>query len=75
MSAAVVQPQSEDELLELVPLANAEGIPLVPRGMATSGYGGVLPVNGGVVVDFYRMRRILEIDSKNLTATVEPGLI
>ena len=55
-------------------LANAEKIPLVPRGVATSEYGGVLPVNCGVVVDFYRMRRILEIDSNNLTATVEPGL-
>jgi FAD/FMN-containing dehydrogenase len=43
--------------------------------MATSGYGEVLPVDGGVVVDFYRMRRILEIGSRNLTATVEPGLI
>jgi Fe-S oxidoreductase/FAD/FMN-containing dehydrogenase len=75
MPGAVVQPQNEEELLELVRLANVEKVPLVPRGMATSGYGGVLPVRGGLVVDLRRMDRILEIDGDSLTATVETGVI
>jgi Fe-S oxidoreductase/FAD/FMN-containing dehydrogenase len=75
MPAAVVQPQDEEELLELLRLANAQEVPLVPRGMATSGYGGVLPVRGGLVVDLRRMQRILEIDADSLTATVESGVI
>jgi Fe-S oxidoreductase/FAD/FMN-containing dehydrogenase len=75
MPAAVVRPHSEEELLQLVRLSNAEKIPLVPRGMATSGYGGVLPTKGGLVVDFFDMNHILEIDSDSLTATVEPGVI
>ncbi len=75
LADAVVQPQSEEEIIELVRWASNERIPLVPRGMATSGYGGVLPIKGGIVVDFYRMRRVLKIDRENLTATTQPGII
>ena len=71
---AVVQPADEAELVELVTWACGRGIPLTPRGRATSGYGGVLPVKRGLVVDFYRMRRVLEIDVGGPTATVEPGI-
>jgi FAD/FMN-containing dehydrogenase len=53
--AAVVQPADGAELVELVKWAGREGVPLTPRGKATSGYGGVIPVRQGVVVDFYRM--------------------
>lgn len=72
---AVVQPITEHELVELVLLANQEAINLIPRGKATSGYGGVLPVDGGVVVEFNRMNKILDIDPVNRTATVEPGVV
>jgi Fe-S oxidoreductase/FAD/FMN-containing dehydrogenase len=75
MPAAVVRPRSEAELLDLVRAANAENTPLVPRGMATSGYGGVLPIKGGLVVDFFDMHGVLEIDKDKLTVTVEPGVI
>lgn len=72
---AVVQPQNEQELIELVKWANQNKIPLTPRGKASSGYGGVLPVKNGIVVDFYRMNSILEVDPENMTVTVEPGII
>jgi Fe-S oxidoreductase/FAD/FMN-containing dehydrogenase len=72
---AVVQPESEEEVVHLVRWARKEGIVLTPRGKASSGYGGVIPVKGGVVVDFYRMKRILEIDPDELTATVEAGTV
>ena len=49
---AVVQPVSEDELVELVKWANQNGIKLTPRGKASSGYGGVVPIKQGIVVDF-----------------------
>ncbi len=48
----------------LVRWAAAETVPLVPRGKATSGYGGVLAVKGGVVVDFHRMNRVLAVDAE-----------
>jgi len=72
---AVVQPQSEEDLLALVRWASERGVPLTPRGKASSGYGGVLPVKKGVVVDFYRMSRILGVDADALTATVQAGVI
>ncbi len=72
---AVVQPQNEEELIDLVKWANQKRIFLTPRGKASSGYGGVLPVRNGIVVDFYWMNRILDIDSESMTVTVEPGII
>ena len=71
---AVVQPQDEAQLVELVLWAAENRIPLTPRGKASSGYGGVIPVKKGVVVDFYWMKDVLEIDADALTATVEAGI-
>ena len=71
---AVVQPESEVELVELARKARACHVPLVPRGRATSGYGGAVPVKAGVVVDFYRMSGVLAVDADRLEATVQPGI-
>ncbi len=75
MPAGVVRPHTEGELQELVRLANDNAIPLVPRGMGTSGYGGALPIKGGLVVDFFDMHDILDIDPSGLKVSVEPGVI
>jgi len=72
--AAVVQPASEEELVALVRWAQEKSMALTPRGKATSGYGGVLPVKGGLVVDFFHLSKLLEIDTKNLIARVQPGI-
>ncbi len=71
---AAVQPTSAEEIRNLFKFANAEKIPLVPRGAGTSGYGGALPRKGGIVVDMRRMDKILSIDKEHLTAVVEPGI-
>ncbi len=71
---AVVQPTSEEQLVELVRWASGRGLPLTPRGKGSSGYGGAIPVKKGLVVDFYRMRAVAAIDREALTATVEPGI-
>jgi FAD/FMN-containing dehydrogenase len=47
--AGIVKPENESKIVDLVKFA--ANIPLVPRGAATSGYGGVLPIWGGIVVD------------------------
>ncbi|MBC7249212.1 MAG: FAD-binding oxidoreductase [Anaerolineae bacterium] len=72
---AVVQPKSEEEIIRLVNLAREHCTPLVPRGKATSGYGGVIPVEGGIIVDFWRMREVLTIDEAGMTVTVQPGIV
>jgi Fe-S oxidoreductase/FAD/FMN-containing dehydrogenase len=71
---AVVQPASEEELVALVRWAQKNRIALTPRGRASSGYGGVLPVKGGLVVDFFHLSKLLEIDTKTRTARVQPGI-
>lgn len=75
LADAVVQPVSEDEVVALVRWAAQEGVALIPRGKATSGYGGVLPVKGGVVVDFFRLSKLLSVDKAASTATLQPGIV
>ncbi|KPJ60761.1 MAG: Fe-S oxidoreductase [Latescibacteria bacterium DG_63] len=71
---AVVRPESEEELTDLVRWAYEQDIPLTPRGKASSGYGGVIPVKQGIVVDLYDLKEVLAVDRDGLTATVEPGI-
>ena len=60
--------------MALVRWAQENRIALTPRGRASSGYGGVLPVKGGLVVDFFHLSKLLEIDTKTRTARVQPGI-
>jgi Fe-S oxidoreductase/FAD/FMN-containing dehydrogenase len=75
LPAGVVQPLSEEQVVQLVAFSRTHGIPLVPRGKSTSGYGGVLPVKGGLVVDFAWMNQVLTVDAAALTVTVQPGVV
>ncbi len=71
---AVVRPGSTGEVAAIVRAAAADGVPLTPRGSGTGLSGACTPVAGGVVVSFERMNRIIEIDTDNHVAVVEPGL-
>ncbi len=71
----VVQPTTEEELVELVRWAAQNHVPLTPRGKASSGYGGAIPIKKGLVVDFYHMKRVIHIDPQAQTATVEAGIV
>ncbi len=75
LADAVVQPKDEQELVDLVRWAAQERIPLIPRGKATSGYGGILPLKGGLIVDLWRMRAILSVNPERQTVTVQPGIV
>lgn len=72
---AVVFPQTTDEVCRIVAFASTEQIPVTPRGGGTGLSGGCVPVHGGIVMSFEKMNRIIEIDTDNLVATVEPGVI
>jgi glycolate oxidase len=71
----VVRPGSAAEIQALVRLANAENIPITPRGAGSGLSGGAVPLCGGIVLDVGRLNRILEIDTENLMVVVEPGVI
>jgi len=75
VAGAVVRPRDEAQVVKLAKLAQSRGVRLVPRGWATSGYGGVLPQSGAVVVDMSGQQRVLSIDAENLTVRVEAGAI
>ncbi|UCC40473.1 MAG: FAD-binding oxidoreductase [Candidatus Aminicenantes bacterium] len=70
----VVQPENEGELAELVCWASKRKIPIVPRGKGSSGYGGIIPTRNGIVVDFYQMKNVLSIDTREETVKVEAGI-
>lgn len=72
---AVVQPLDTEEVVFITRFAREGDIPITPRGSGTSGWGGALPIKSGIVVDFSRMRRILEIDKEKGVAQVQAGVI
>jgi glycolate oxidase len=71
----IVFPSSTREVSEIVRLANLYQTPLVGRGAGTGLSGGAIARNGGIVIVFSRMNRILEIDEANLRAVFQPGVV
>lgn len=71
----IVFPSSAVEVSGILKLANRHGFPVIPRGQGTGLTGGAIPVVEGVVLVFTKMDRILELDTENLIAVVEPGVI
>lgn len=73
--ALVVFPGCTEEVSEILRLANAENIPIIPRGRGSNVTGGNIPSVGSVIMVMTRMNKILNIDRNNLIAEVEPGVI
>ena len=71
----VVVPGSAEEVAQTVKIAHREGIPVVPRGAGTSISGGALASTGGILLPLTRLKKVLEVDTENLLAVVEPGLV
>lgn len=71
----VVKPRMTEEVSKIAKLCYDNDIPLTTRGAATGLCGGCVPVEGGVVLSVENMTEIEEIDTKNLTATVQSGLM
>lgn len=71
----VVKPVTAEEIAAILQICNKKKIPVTPRGAGTGLSGGALPVFGGIVISMERFNRIINIDERNLQATVEPGVI
>jgi glycolate oxidase len=71
----VVFPTTTEQVVEVVKLCQRHEVPFVPRGAGTSLAGGTLAVGGGVMVSLTRMKRILEINTRDRYAIVEPGVV
>ena len=71
----VVRPRSEEEVVAVLSAARSLRVPVTPQGARTGLSGGALPVSGGIALDLTAMNRIFEVDSENLFAVVEPGVV
>jgi glycolate dehydrogenase FAD-linked subunit len=72
---AVVLAESGDEVVETVRACHRLDVPYVARGSGTSLSGGSLPIEEGIVIGLNRLNRILELDPRQRTAVVEPGVL
>jgi len=72
---AVVLPRSADEVAAVVKVAYDAGLPVVARGAGTGLSGGAVAQQGGIIIALTRMDRILEVNTVDRTALVEPGVI
>ncbi|WP_333840859.1 FAD-linked oxidase C-terminal domain-containing protein [Pelomicrobium sp.] len=72
--AVVVLPETEDQVVQILRLCHAEGVPVVARGAGTGLSGGALPLKEGVLLSLAKFMRILEIDPSARTARVQPGV-
>ncbi|HUH32914.1 MAG TPA: FAD-binding oxidoreductase, partial [Daejeonella sp.] len=70
-----VKPQTPEQISALLKLCNEFRIPVTPRGGGTGLSGAALPVKGGLLISMERFNHIIQIDERNLQATVEPGVI
>jgi len=71
----IVFPRTTAEVSRIARLAGRFNVPLVGRGAGTGLSGGALARQGGVLVVFSRMNRILELDCENQRAVVQPGVV
>lgn len=71
----IVKPATAEEISEIFRLANKFNIPVTPRGGGTGLSGGALAVHGGICLSMARFNKIIEIDTKNFQAIVQPGVI
>ncbi|MBV6479881.1 MAG: putative FAD-linked oxidoreductase [Ignavibacteria bacterium] len=71
----IVKPSNTNEVSAIIKFANKHKIPIVPRGGGTGLSGGALPVYGGICMSMEKFNKIIEIDTENFQAIVEPGVI
>ena len=74
MPELVIQPVTNQEVVNVVKYASDHHIPLVPRGNSTGLMGANLSVDGGISLDMVKMNRVLEYDPDGLTMTVQAGI-
>ena len=70
----VVFPHSEQQVADIVKACHDFKVPLTARGRGTGTTGATVPVQGGLVMSFEQMKRIINMDAANRMITVEPGI-
>jgi len=72
---AVALPRSSKSVSSILRFANRHRIPVTARGAGHGYVGGCVPVRGGIALSLERMNRIIEINTGDFVAVVEPGVL
>ncbi|HZG72823.1 MAG TPA: FAD-linked oxidase C-terminal domain-containing protein [Chondromyces sp.] len=70
----VVFPETEQEVRKIIQYADKHQVPIVPFGAGSSLEGHIIPVKGGISMDFTRMNQILEVRPEDFLVKVQPGV-
>ena len=75
MPEVLVRVRSTQEVSAVMKLAFDRTIPVTVRGSGTGLVGAAVPLHGGILLETTKMNKILNLDSNNLTVTVQPGVL
>jgi glycolate oxidase len=75
MPEVLLRVKTTEEISAVMRYASGHSIPVVVRGSGTGLVGGAVPVEGGILLETTLMNKILELDTENLTVTVQPGVL
>ncbi|TFG03818.1 MAG: FAD-binding oxidoreductase [Promethearchaeota archaeon] len=70
----ITWPDSIEQITQILKLANEEKIPVIPFAEGSGVVGGAIPNRGGIILDMKKFNKILEINDKDLTVTMEAGM-
>lgn len=71
----VMKPEHVDEISGIMRFCNENKIPVTPAGARSGLSGGMLPIQGGVLISMEKFNKVLNIDENNHQVTTEPGVI
>lgn len=72
---AVALPTSTEQVSGVVKVARKHGVPIVARGAGTGLSGGAVAIESGIILSLTRMNRVLNVNQRDRTALVEPGVV
>lgn len=71
---SVYQPKDIQDLKQMLSDSGKNKLPVIPRGAATSGMGGITPLKRSIMADLTHLNRILDLDEKKKVISIEAGL-
>lgn len=72
---AVVFVETIEQVQKVVKIAGEQMIPVICRGAGTNTVGACVATHGGIILNFSKMNKIIEINPENMTAKVQPGVV
>ena len=75
IAEVVVFVENVQQVSRIMKYAYSKSKPVIARAAGTNLCGACLPKKGGIIIDFAKMNKILEISKDNLICKVEPGVV